>query len=98
MLDERGTVRIMDFGLSGTLSDVQGAVREGTPAYMAPEHAPGSSANRGLSIYDLFNPDGRDRARFRVGMDRRLIAGAFKTARKALLTASEVGNASATSG
>jgi hypothetical protein len=61
-------------------------------------HVPGSSANRGLSTYDLFKPDGRARGRFRVGADRRLMAGAFKAARKALLTASEVGNASATSG
>ena len=61
MLDERGTVRMMDFGLSGALSDVQGAVREGTPAYMAPEQLAGRAVGvpsdiyaLGLVLYELF--------------------------------------------
>ena len=57
------------------------------------------SANVARALdYDLFDRDGRDGGRPRAGADRGLMAGAFKTARKALLTASEVGNASATSG
>jgi hypothetical protein len=61
MLDERGTARIMDFGLSGALADVQGAVGEGTPAYMAPEQLAGRAVGvpsdiyaLGLVLYELF--------------------------------------------
>src|SRR6202047_1903255 len=42
MLDGRGQVLITDFGLAGMADQLQGAsVREGTPAYMAPEQRAG---------------------------------------------------------
>jgi hypothetical protein len=55
-------------------------------------------AKHGRSTYELFDRDDRDGGRFRARADRRLMAGAFKIARKALFTASDVGKASANSG
>ncbi|MGK2856004.1 MAG: protein kinase domain-containing protein [Thermoanaerobaculia bacterium] len=62
MLDERGTVRVTDFGLAGTAEDfTKGNVREGTPQYMAPEQLRGESVTArsdlyalGLVMYELF--------------------------------------------
>ena len=62
MLDERGTVRISDFGLavSGEEGARQGEVA-GTPAYMAPEQLAGEAVSPssdifslGLVLYELF--------------------------------------------
>jgi predicted Ser/Thr protein kinase len=61
MLDERGKVRITDFGLATLSSDVTANAAEGTPAYMAPEQLAGGEATArsdvyalGLVLYELF--------------------------------------------
>ena len=58
MIDGRGRVRIMDFGLAGLIEEVG---RGGTPAYMAPEQRRGDPATvqsdlyaLGLVLYELF--------------------------------------------
>ncbi len=62
MIDGRGQVIVMDFGLAG-LSDQlhQGDIRSGTPAYMAPEQLAGTEVTQrsdlyalGLVLYELF--------------------------------------------
>ena len=62
MLDDRGKVRIMDFGLAGAVTDIQGAeISSGTPAYMAPEQLAGKEVTvqsdiyaLGLVLYEIF--------------------------------------------
>jgi serine/threonine-protein kinase len=62
MIDKRGEVVIMDFGLAAIAGQLSGAeVRNGTPAYMAPEQLKGAEVTArsdifalGLVLYELF--------------------------------------------
>ncbi len=54
MLDGRGHVLITDFGLAGLADQMQGAeIRNGTPAYMAPEQLAGTEVSARSDIYSL---------------------------------------------
>ncbi len=54
MLDERGAVRITDFGVAELARVVRGRrAREGTPAYMAPEQFAGREVTAQSDIYSL---------------------------------------------
>src|SRR5579872_2342989 len=61
MIDGRGQVIIMDFGLAGLSDQLQADVRSGTPAYMSPEQLAGTEVTvksdiyaLGLVLYELF--------------------------------------------
>ncbi len=61
MIDGRGNVVIMDFGLAGLSEQLQADVRSGTPAYMSPEQLAGTEVTAksdiyalGLVLYELF--------------------------------------------
>jgi serine/threonine-protein kinase len=61
MLDERGKVRITDFGLAAAADDLKANAGEGTPAYMAPEQLAGREVTvrsdiyaLGLVLYEIF--------------------------------------------
>jgi serine/threonine-protein kinase len=54
MLDSRGHVRIMDFGLAGLAGQIEGGdIRSGTPAYMAPEQRAGTEVTPRSDLYAL---------------------------------------------
>ena len=54
MIDGRGQVLIMDFGLAAVAEQVQGAeIHNGTPAYMAPEQLAGREVTERSDIYAL---------------------------------------------
>ncbi len=54
MLDARGQVLLTDFGLAGLAGEIEGAeVRNGTPAYMAPEQLSGEEVTIKSDIYSL---------------------------------------------
>ncbi|MBZ5634562.1 MAG: protein kinase [Acidobacteriia bacterium] len=66
MLDGRGQVLITDFGLAGLADQIE-QVREGTPAYMAPEQAVGREVTvrsdiyaLGLVLHEMFTGKRRD--------------------------------------
>src|SRR6202000_3264989 len=62
MMNKRGEVVIMDFGLAAIADQLSGAeARNGTPAYMAPEQLKGAEVTSrsdiyalGLVLYELF--------------------------------------------
>jgi serine/threonine-protein kinase len=62
MIDSRGEVRITDFGLAAVAGQLEGTeVRNGTPAYMAPEQLAGREVTvqsdlyaLGLVLYEMF--------------------------------------------
>jgi serine/threonine-protein kinase len=54
MIDGRGQVRIMDFGLARLAEETRGAeMRNGTPAYMAPEQSAGREVSVRSDLYAL---------------------------------------------
>lgn len=55
IMDAKGEVRLIDFGLARSLEDliVKGTAIRGTPAYMAPEQIKGGTLNEATDVYQL---------------------------------------------
>src|SRR6185503_9186547 len=54
MIDGRGEPRITDFGLAAVAAGIEGAeIRNGTPAYMAPEQLEGREVSVQSDLYAL---------------------------------------------
>jgi serine/threonine-protein kinase len=54
MIDEKGDVRVTDFGLAGLLEEFgEGAALEGTPEYMSPEQLAGRELTERSDLYSL---------------------------------------------
>ncbi len=54
MIDERGRVRITDFGLAGFVEEFSGRdIQAGTPAYMSPEQLSGKEVSVKSDLYSL---------------------------------------------
>jgi len=53
LLATDGTVKVSDFGVAASLPDEDGAVLEGTPAYMAPEQLRGGPVDARADVYAL---------------------------------------------
>jgi len=53
MIDGRGQVIIMDFGLAGLAEQLQADIKSGTPAYMSPEQLAGTEVTVKSDIYAL---------------------------------------------
>jgi hypothetical protein len=54
MIDDRGVVRVTDFGLAEVMERVEGSrAREGTPSYMAPEALEGAEVTTRSDLYSL---------------------------------------------
>ncbi len=70
LIDERGRVRLTDFGLAAVADDVRSGDLSGSPAYMAPEQLDGREASvrsdvyaLGLILYEMLTGRQRFRAR-----------------------------------
>ena len=70
LIDERGRVRLTDFGLAAVADDVRRGDLSGSPAYMAPEQLEGREASLrsdiyalGLILYEMLTGRQRFRAR-----------------------------------
>jgi predicted Ser/Thr protein kinase len=87
MIDGRGRVRIMDFGLAALADDAaRGDEIVGTPAYMAPEQLAGGSVTTqsdiyslGLVLYEIFTGRRAHEAADRAELARQHATGSIST-------------------
>lgn len=53
LLDEQGRAYLSDFGIAGTLADIESSLPSGSAAYMAPEQGRGEGIDSRADIYSL---------------------------------------------